>query len=316
MVPLSRDRGRELYSLIRIPGGLLAEWPTASVVYGQSSWLLTQKFWVRFPALPNFLSSGGSEQGLLSLASINEELLERKNGDRRGCTALTTWRLSIHKISPTNGGLSVGIVHVRTEDHGWRMASSGTLCRGALVRTDVSEELSASFIRVTRIGELGTMLTVSSNRRTLLVILMKEALSSSETSFLTRATRCNIPEDVILNSHHRENLKSYLWRPWSLFACLLVCFCFCLLSLYMQQSDYSILYQDHVFQFSKNGFQLCNKISFLMLLPIHTPPCFMKTCLNIFILRNSTGEATSSMLVASNRLIHFAVLFHHHFPII
>jgi hypothetical protein len=27
----------------------------------------------------------------------------------------------------------------------------------ALVRTDVSEELSASFIRVTRIGELGTM---------------------------------------------------------------------------------------------------------------------------------------------------------------
>jgi hypothetical protein len=30
------------------------------------------------------------------------------------------------------------------------------VCRVALVRTDVSEELSASFIRVTRIGELGT----------------------------------------------------------------------------------------------------------------------------------------------------------------
>jgi hypothetical protein len=37
----------------------------------------------------------------------------------------------------------------------------------ALVRTDVSEELSASFIRVTRIGELGTTLAVTSNRRTL-----------------------------------------------------------------------------------------------------------------------------------------------------
>jgi hypothetical protein len=37
----------------------------------------------------------------------------------------------------------------------------------APVRTDVSEELSASFIRVTRIGELGTMLAVTSNRRTL-----------------------------------------------------------------------------------------------------------------------------------------------------
>jgi hypothetical protein len=40
------------------------------------------------------------------------------------------------------------------------------LRRVALVRTDVLEELSASFIRVTRIGQLGT-LAVTSNRRTL-----------------------------------------------------------------------------------------------------------------------------------------------------
>jgi hypothetical protein len=38
------------------------------------------------------------------------------------------------------------------------------LHRVALVRTDVSEELRASFIRVTRIGELGTTLAVSSRR--------------------------------------------------------------------------------------------------------------------------------------------------------
>jgi hypothetical protein len=47
------------------------------------------------------------------------------------------------------------------------MVSSGMLRRVALVRIDVSEELSASFIRVTRIGELGTTLAVTSNRGTL-----------------------------------------------------------------------------------------------------------------------------------------------------
>jgi hypothetical protein len=40
------------------------------------------------------------------------------------------------------------------------MPSFGMLRRVALVRTNVSEERSASIIRVTRIGELGTTLTV------------------------------------------------------------------------------------------------------------------------------------------------------------
>jgi hypothetical protein len=59
------------------------------------------------------------------------------------------------------------------------MPSSGILCHVALVRTDILEEHSM------------------------------EALHSSEMSVLITATWCNIPEDGILHSHRRENLKSY-----------------------------------------------------------------------------------------------------------
>jgi hypothetical protein len=53
---------------------------------------------------------------------------------------------------------------------------------------------------VTKIGELGTTQAATSNRRTLL----------RNIKCLTRATRRNNPEDTILHSHRRENLKSNL----------------------------------------------------------------------------------------------------------
>jgi hypothetical protein len=102
------------------------------------------------------------------------------------------------------------------------------LRRVAPVRNDVSEELSASIIRVQRIDELGTTLTVTSKyfvfsrsvRRLLvtanvvpispiLVTLMMEGVGYSETSVLRRGTRRNNPEDGILHSQSRENFKSY-----------------------------------------------------------------------------------------------------------
>jgi hypothetical protein len=90
------------------------------------------------------------------------------------------------------------------------MVSSGMLRCVALVRTDISEEPSASFIRVTRIGELflrsvHRLLVAASvfPNSSILFTLMKEALGSSATSVLTRATERNISEDTILRSHRR-----------------------------------------------------------------------------------------------------------------
>jgi hypothetical protein len=47
------------------------------------------------------------------------------------------------------------------------MLSSGILRHVDFVRTDISEEPSASIIRVTRICEIGTTSAVTSNRSTL-----------------------------------------------------------------------------------------------------------------------------------------------------
>jgi hypothetical protein len=79
----------------------------------------------------------------------------------------------------------------------------------ALVRTDVSEELSASFIMVLFRSMHRLLVTAGVVPSSpILVTLTKEALGSSKTSALTRATWHNIPGDGILYSHRRENLKA------------------------------------------------------------------------------------------------------------
>jgi hypothetical protein len=91
------------------------------------------------------------------------------------------------------------------------MVSSAMLRRVVLERTDVSEELSACeernfFLRSVRRLLVAASVVPSSP---ILVTLIMEALGSSERSIPTKTMRRNFPEDTILHSHLRQNLKSY-----------------------------------------------------------------------------------------------------------
>jgi hypothetical protein len=81
------------------------------------------------------------------------------------------------------------------------MPSSGILRFVTLVRTDIAFLCSILWLPVT---------TNDVPSSQMLVTLILVALRFSETSVLTGDTLHNIPEDAVLHSHSREDLKSYL----------------------------------------------------------------------------------------------------------
>jgi hypothetical protein len=96
------------------------------------------------------------------------------------------------------------------------------LGRVALVRTDVSEETSASFIRVTRIGELGTTLTATSNRRALRrntrrFLQEPHGVTSQKTPFFGSRTSSSDTSTQLTYWHipHLKLYTPYYFNFWS-----------------------------------------------------------------------------------------------------
>jgi hypothetical protein len=98
--------------------------------------------------------------------------------------------------------------------HVLRIPSSEMLRRVALIRADFSEEGIPSIFIVKRLFLCSMLLLLftanDAHSSQILFTLMMEAIQSSETSIFTTATRSHIPDEDILHSHCRENLRSYI----------------------------------------------------------------------------------------------------------
>jgi hypothetical protein len=98
------------------------------------------------------------------------------------------------------------------------MPSSGMLHRVALVRTDVSEELNVSIIRVTGIGELGITLNVTINRSTLHRLIITATVPTSPILFTLMMEALNSSERPVFQEPHGVTSQKTLFFKDTFFA--------------------------------------------------------------------------------------------------